>query len=59
MSILDPLYYAVSWVVVTFHNLLTPFFGTDSGVSWSIGVSSMLGEMHSKGRPSRLSSARR
>ncbi len=38
MSILDPLYYAVSWVVVTFHNLLTPFFGEDSGVSWSLAI---------------------
>ena len=38
MSILDPLYFAVSWVVVNFHNLLTPFFGTDSGVSWSLAI---------------------
>ena len=38
MSILDPLYFAVSWVVVTFHKLLTPFFGTDSGVSWSLAI---------------------
>jgi YidC/Oxa1 family membrane protein insertase len=38
MSILDPLYFAVSWVVVTFHNLLTPIFGEDSGVSWSLAI---------------------
>ena len=38
MSILDPLYFAVSWVVVTFHKLLSPLFGEDSGVSWSIAI---------------------
>jgi YidC/Oxa1 family membrane protein insertase len=38
MSILDPLYFAVSWVVVTFHNLLAPLFGSDSGVSWSLAI---------------------
>lgn len=30
-----------------------------SGVSWANGVSSMLGEMHSNGSPSRPRSARR
>jgi YidC/Oxa1 family membrane protein insertase len=38
MSILDPLYIAVSWVVVTFHKLLGNIFGDDSGVSWSIAI---------------------
>jgi YidC/Oxa1 family membrane protein insertase len=38
MSILDPLYIAVSWVVVTFHKLLGKVFGDDSGVSWSIAI---------------------
>lgn len=38
MSILDPLYIAVSWVVVTFHKLLGTIFGDDSGVSWSIAI---------------------
>jgi YidC/Oxa1 family membrane protein insertase len=37
-SILNPLYIAVSWVIVTIHNLLTPIFGTDSGVSWSLAI---------------------
>ena len=38
MSILDPLYIAVSWVIVTFHKLLGNFFGDNSGVSWSIAI---------------------
>ena len=37
-SILNPLYIAVSWVIVTIHKALTPIFGTDSGVSWSIAI---------------------
>ena len=37
-SILKPLYIAVSWVIVTIHDLLSPFFGTDSGVSWSLAI---------------------
>ena len=37
-SILNPLYIAVSWVIVSIHNLLTPIFGTDSGVSWSLAI---------------------
>jgi YidC/Oxa1 family membrane protein insertase len=37
-SILKPLYIAVSWVIVTIHDLLAPIFGTDSGVSWSLAI---------------------
>ena len=37
-SILNPLYIAVSWVIVTIHKALTPIFGTDSGVSGSIAI---------------------
>jgi len=37
-SILKPLYIAVSWVIVTIHDLLSPIFGTDSGVSWSLAI---------------------
>ncbi|MEY3859531.1 MAG: hypothetical protein RL568_961 [Actinomycetota bacterium] len=37
-SILNPLYIAVSWVIVTIHKALTPIFGTDSGVSWSLAI---------------------
>lgn len=38
MSLLDPLYYAVSWVVVFFHNLLSGIFGENSGASWSLAI---------------------
>ena len=37
-SILKPLYIAVSWVIVTIHDLLAPIFGTNSGVSWSLAI---------------------
>jgi YidC/Oxa1 family membrane protein insertase len=37
-SILKPLYIAVSWVIVTLHDLLTPIFGTNSGVSWTLAI---------------------
>ena len=37
-SILKHLYIAVSWVIVTLHDLLSPIFGTDSGVSWSLAI---------------------
>ena len=37
-SILKPLYIAVSWVIVTIHDLLSPLFGSDSGVSWSLAI---------------------
>ena len=37
-TILKPLYIAVSWVIVTIHDLLSPLFGTDSGVSWSLAI---------------------
>jgi len=37
-SILKPLYIAVSWVIVTIHDLLSPLFGADSGVSWSLAI---------------------
>jgi YidC/Oxa1 family membrane protein insertase len=39
-SILDPLYYAVSWVMVTFHTLLGYVFGEDSkeSIKWSLSI---------------------
>jgi YidC/Oxa1 family membrane protein insertase len=37
-TILNPLYYAVSWVIITIHNLLSPIFSADSGVSWSLSI---------------------
>ena len=37
-TILNPLYIAVSWVIVTIHDLLSPIFSADSGVSWSLSI---------------------
>ena len=39
-SILNPLYYAVSWVMVTFHSLLCYVFGKDSNesIKWSLSI---------------------
>ena len=37
-TILKPLYIAVSWVITTIHDLLSPAFGKDSGVSWSLAI---------------------
>ncbi len=36
--ILDPLYNAVSGVMVLFHNLFSPIFGDDSGVTWTLSI---------------------
>ena len=40
--ILDPLYNIVSGVIVTIHKLLTPIFGTDSGVTWTLSIMDLL-----------------
>jgi YidC/Oxa1 family membrane protein insertase len=37
-AILNPLYIAVSGVMVTFHKFLSPIFGKDSGVTWSLSI---------------------
>ena len=37
-TILNPLYIAVSWVIKTFHSLLSPIFGAASGVSWALAI---------------------
>jgi len=37
-TILNPLYIAVSWVIVTIHKALSPIFGADSGISWSLAI---------------------
>ena len=36
--ILNPLYSAVSGVMVLFHKLFAPIFGNDSGVTWSLSI---------------------
>lgn len=37
-SILNPLYIAVSWVIVSIHKVLSPIFSPDSGVSWALSI---------------------
>jgi YidC/Oxa1 family membrane protein insertase len=39
-TILNPLYFAVSWVIVTFHSLLGYIFGKDShgSIKWSLAI---------------------
>ncbi len=37
-SILSPLYDVVSWIMVVFHKVFTPVFGTSSGVTWSLSI---------------------
>jgi YidC/Oxa1 family membrane protein insertase len=37
-SILKPLYIAVTWVIVGIHDLLSPIFGSSSGVTWSLSI---------------------
>jgi YidC/Oxa1 family membrane protein insertase len=36
--ILNPLYNLVSGIIVLFHNLLSPLFGPNSGVTWSLSI---------------------
>jgi YidC/Oxa1 family membrane protein insertase len=36
--ILNPLEVAVSWVLVQFHSLFTPLFGSGSGVTWALSI---------------------
>lgn len=38
MSILNPLYEAVAWVLMRIHALLALGFGADSGVSWCLSI---------------------
>jgi YidC/Oxa1 family membrane protein insertase len=37
-AILNPLYNFVSGVIVGIHSLLSPIFGTDSGVTWTLSI---------------------
>ena len=37
-SILNPLYTAVSWVILSIHEVLSPIFGSASGVTWSLSI---------------------
>lgn len=38
MGILNPLYDAVSWIIVQFHKLFGPIFGNDSGWAWGLSI---------------------
>ena len=35
---MQPLYIAVSWIIVQLHALLAPVFGTDSGAAWGLAI---------------------
>jgi YidC/Oxa1 family membrane protein insertase len=37
-AILNPLYNLVSGVMVAFHNIFSPIFGDDSGVTWTLSI---------------------
>jgi len=37
-SILNPLYIAVSWVIISIHKLVSPIFSPDSGTSWALSI---------------------
>ncbi|WP_051942663.1 membrane protein insertase YidC [Streptacidiphilus rugosus] len=37
-TILKPLYYGVSWVVVQFHTVFGAIFGKDSGAAWGLSI---------------------
>lgn len=37
-TILNPLYIAVSWVIVTIHKAVSPIFSADSGISWALSI---------------------
>jgi YidC/Oxa1 family membrane protein insertase len=38
VGILNPLYTAVSWIIVQFHALFSPIFGKDSGLAWGLSI---------------------
>ena len=38
MFILEWLEVAVSWILVTFHSLLSPIFGADNGITWALSI---------------------
>ncbi|MFM8922334.1 MAG: membrane protein insertase YidC [Candidatus Nanopelagicaceae bacterium] len=37
-SIMNGLYTAVSWVIMAIHDAITPIFGEDSGVTWTLSI---------------------
>lgn len=41
-SFLNPLYTAVSWIIVQFHSLYSNVFPADSGWAWGLAIASMV-----------------
>ena len=37
-SIMNGLYTAVSWVIMLIHDAISPYFGKDSGVTWTLSI---------------------
>lgn len=42
MGLLNPLYDAVSWIIVQFHMLYSTIFGPDSGWAWGLSIVSLV-----------------
>jgi YidC/Oxa1 family membrane protein insertase len=38
VGLLNPLYDAVSWIIIQFHKLFSPLFGEDSGWAWGLSI---------------------
>ncbi len=41
-TILNPLYYAVSWIIVQFHSFFSLIFNKDSGAAWGLSIVSLV-----------------
>ncbi|MEU7638595.1 MULTISPECIES: membrane protein insertase YidC [unclassified Streptomyces] len=41
-TILSPLYYAVSWIIVQFHSFYSLIFNADSGAAWGLSIVSLV-----------------
>lgn len=41
-TILNPLYYAVSWIIVQFHSFYSLMFDKDSGAAWGLSIVSLV-----------------
>jgi YidC/Oxa1 family membrane protein insertase len=38
VGIFNPLYDAISWIILLFHSAFEPIFGAESGVTWSLAI---------------------
>ena len=41
-TILNPLYYAVSWIIVQFHSFFSLIFNPNSGAAWGLSIVSLV-----------------